>query len=137
MRPARKGFVAVIALVMSISAAAHTPAQDAPTDDPMLEMLEELGYRVTRCGSGQEALNDGPLRTAAMNQPSGIDTDGTVLYFADPEASAIRTADLDPDASVLVPPTVSADRCRAQIWLGVPRTCSSTRNGAKAGIVST
>ena len=35
-----------------------------------------------------------------MNQPSGIDTDGTVLYFADPEASAIRTADLDPAGNV-------------------------------------
>ena len=51
-------------------------------------------------GSGREALIDGPLRQAAMNQPSGIDTDGTVLYFADPEASAIRTADLDPAGEV-------------------------------------
>jgi len=51
-------------------------------------------------GSGREALVDGALREAAMNQPSGIDTDGTVLYFADPEASAIRTADLAPDGEV-------------------------------------
>ncbi len=51
-------------------------------------------------GSGREALTDGPLRQAAMNQPSGIDTDGTLLYFADPEASAIRTADLDPAGDV-------------------------------------
>ncbi|MEB2287150.1 MAG: redoxin domain-containing protein [Anaerolineae bacterium] len=51
-------------------------------------------------GTGREALLDGPLRQAAMNQPSGIDTDGTVLYFADPEASAIRTADLDPAGEV-------------------------------------
>jgi thiol-disulfide isomerase/thioredoxin/sugar lactone lactonase YvrE len=51
-------------------------------------------------GTGREALVDGPLGQAAMNQPSGIDTDGTVLYFADPEASAIRTADLDPTGEV-------------------------------------
>jgi thiol-disulfide isomerase/thioredoxin len=51
-------------------------------------------------GTGQEALTDGKLRESAMNQPSGIDTDGTVLYFADPEASAIRTADLDPNGEV-------------------------------------
>ena len=51
-------------------------------------------------GTGREALTDGKLLESAMNQPSGIDTDGTVLYFADPEASAIRTADLDPDGEV-------------------------------------
>ncbi|MEW6580643.1 MAG: thioredoxin-like domain-containing protein [Chloroflexota bacterium] len=51
-------------------------------------------------GTGREALLDGPLRQSAMNQPSGIDTDGNVLYFADPEASAIRTADLDPNGEV-------------------------------------
>ncbi len=51
-------------------------------------------------GNGREALVDGPLRQASMNQPSGIDTDGEVLYFADAEASAIRTAALDPEGEV-------------------------------------
>jgi len=51
-------------------------------------------------GSGREALLDGRLREAGMNQPSGIDSDGGLLVFADPEASAIRTADLDPDGEV-------------------------------------
>jgi thiol-disulfide isomerase/thioredoxin len=51
-------------------------------------------------GTGREALTDGPLAESAMNQPSGIDTDGTLLYFADPEASAIRTADLNPEGEV-------------------------------------
>ena len=51
-------------------------------------------------GSGKEGLIDGKLKDAAMNQPSGIDSDGSILYFADPEASAIRTADLNPDGSV-------------------------------------
>jgi len=51
-------------------------------------------------GNGREALVDGPLRQASMNQPSGIDTDGALLYFADSEASAIRTAALDPSGQV-------------------------------------
>jgi thiol-disulfide isomerase/thioredoxin len=51
-------------------------------------------------GSGREGLVDGKLREASMNQPSGITTDGTVLYFTDPEASAVRTADLSPDGEV-------------------------------------
>ncbi len=51
-------------------------------------------------GSGREALTDGTLRQAGMNQPSGIDTDGQQLYFADPEASAVRIASLDPEGSV-------------------------------------
>ncbi len=51
-------------------------------------------------GSGREGLVDGKLSEAALAQPSGIDTDGTVLYFTDPEASAVRTADLNPDGEV-------------------------------------
>ncbi len=51
-------------------------------------------------GSGREGLVDGKLRDAAMAQPSGIATDGTRLYVADPEASAIRAADLSPDGEL-------------------------------------
>ncbi len=47
-------------------------------------------------GSGREALLDGPLARAGMAQPSGLTTDGRVLYVADSEASAVRTADLAP-----------------------------------------
>jgi len=47
-------------------------------------------------GSGREALLDGPLHRAGMAQPSGLTTDGKVLYVADSEASAVRTADLAP-----------------------------------------
>jgi hypothetical protein len=45
------------------------------------------------CGTGREALADGSRLEAAMNQPSGIATDGTLLYVADSEASAIRSID--------------------------------------------
>ncbi|MBX6363188.1 MAG: alkyl hydroperoxide reductase [Gemmatimonadetes bacterium] len=45
-------------------------------------------------GSGAEELLDGPGRTAALAQPSGLATDGRRLFFADSEASAIRSASL-------------------------------------------
>lgn len=43
-------------------------------------------------GSGAENIVDGPAQTAQLAQPSGIATDGTWLYFADSEVSAIRRA---------------------------------------------
>ena len=51
-------------------------------------------------GNGREAPIDGPLLTASLDQPSGITTDGRLLYFADSEASAIRSADLNGDGRV-------------------------------------
>ena len=45
-------------------------------------------------GSGREELTDGPLLSSGLNQPSGLATDGSLLYFADSEASAIRAASL-------------------------------------------
>lgn len=54
-------------------------------------------------GSGREGLTDGPFADAELAQPSGIITDGKPggrLYFTDPEASAIRIADLGPAARV-------------------------------------
>ena len=60
----------------------------------------EQGVVSPYAGTGREALQDGALRQAALNQPSGLDTDGTLLYIADSEASAIRTASLDPDGEL-------------------------------------
>jgi len=60
----------------------------------------EQGVVSPYAGTGREALQDGALRRAALNQPSGLDTDGTLLYIADSEASAIRTASLDPDGEL-------------------------------------
>ncbi len=51
-------------------------------------------------GSGQENIVDGPLKEAALAQPSGISGDGSRLYFADSEVSAIRSADLNPKGEV-------------------------------------
>jgi thiol-disulfide isomerase/thioredoxin/sugar lactone lactonase YvrE len=51
-------------------------------------------------GSGREGIDDGSLSKATLAQPSGITTDGKVLYFADAESSAIRTAALDPAGAV-------------------------------------
>lgn len=44
-------------------------------------------------GNGREGLDDGPLAAATFAQPSGLATDGRVLYVADSEASAIRKVD--------------------------------------------
>jgi sugar lactone lactonase YvrE len=45
-------------------------------------------------GNGREGLDDGPLTEATFAQPSGLATDGQVLFVADSEASAIRRVDL-------------------------------------------
>ena len=45
-------------------------------------------------GSGREARLDGPLKSAAFAQPSGLATDGKKLWIADSEISAIRQVDL-------------------------------------------
>jgi DNA-binding beta-propeller fold protein YncE len=45
-------------------------------------------------GTGLENILDGPRLEGALAQPSGICTDGQVLYVADSEVSAIRAIDL-------------------------------------------
>jgi sugar lactone lactonase YvrE len=45
-------------------------------------------------GTGGEDIMDGPHSDALLAQPMGISTDGTRLYFADSESSAIRWADV-------------------------------------------
>lgn len=59
----------------------------------------ETGALERFAGSGDEALVDGPLLEAGLNQPSGLASDGRRLYVADPEASAVRVA--DPEAGTL------------------------------------
>ncbi|MCS7050809.1 MAG: alkyl hydroperoxide reductase, partial [Thermomicrobium sp.] len=44
-------------------------------------------------GSGMEGIQGGPLERAWFAQPSGLTSDGRVLYVACPEASAIRVVD--------------------------------------------
>lgn len=60
----------------------------------------ESGEVVPHAGSGREGIVDASLSTAQLAQPSGIDTNGEILYFADSEVSAIRTASIDPDGEV-------------------------------------
>jgi hypothetical protein len=54
----------------------------------------ETAYIEPYAGSGREDIIDAPRRQAAMAQPSGITTDGTLLYVADSETSAIRSVSL-------------------------------------------
>ncbi len=46
-------------------------------------------------GSGREGIADGPRLAATLAQPSGLATDGTYLYWVDPESSAVRKVPLD------------------------------------------
>jgi len=48
-------------------------------------------------GTGREAGIQGPNRSAAFAQPSGLATDGQVLYVADSEISSIRSLELKSD----------------------------------------
>lgn len=45
-------------------------------------------------GTGREAIVDGPRLDGALAQPSGLATDGQILYVADSEVSAVRAIDL-------------------------------------------
>ena len=57
--------------------------------------LDELTLRATpHAGSGREDIHDGPMRSAALAQPSGIANDRRLLYFVDSETSSVRTADI-------------------------------------------
>lgn len=51
-----------------------------------LESFEAEVY----AGSGREDIIDGARNNAALAQPSGITTDGKIIYFADSEVSAVR-----------------------------------------------
>jgi len=64
------------------------------------KMELKSGELAVHAGSGREARVDGPLRHAALAQPSGLTTDGEKLYFADSEVSAIRMADAESGGQV-------------------------------------
>ena len=51
-------------------------------------------------GSGRENIVDGPRLSAELAQPSGLTTDGTTLYFADSEVSAVRKVPIAGQGSV-------------------------------------
>lgn len=51
-------------------------------------------------GSGEEGIQDGSLTNASFAQSSGLTTDGSHLYVADPEASAVREVGFGPGARV-------------------------------------
>jgi DNA-binding beta-propeller fold protein YncE len=56
----------------------------------------ESGIIAGHAGSGLEDHLDGPLLAAALAQPSGLSSNGNVLFIADSEVSSVRTVDLDP-----------------------------------------
>jgi len=58
------------------------------------------GKLYLHAGSGREELRDGPALRAGLNQPSGLASDGHVLFVADSEASAVRRVDVEPGGAV-------------------------------------
>ena len=60
----------------------------------------ESGVISLFAGSGREELKDGSRLQGGLNQPSGLATDGELLYIADSEASAIRTAEFSEDGQL-------------------------------------
>lgn len=62
--------------------------------DPATESLS------LHAGSGIEELRDGVALMGGLNQPSGLATDGSHLFVADSEASAVRQVDLAPGGNL-------------------------------------
>lgn len=60
----------------------------------------ENGKAERFAGSGKEGILDAQLLYAVFAQPYGITTDGTKLYVADSDVSAIRVLPLDEDGQV-------------------------------------
>src|SRR5262245_57047581 len=60
----------------------------------------KTSYLEPYAGSGREDIIDAPRLQAAMAQPSGITSDGTLLYVADSETSSIRSVSLGIDGVV-------------------------------------
>jgi sugar lactone lactonase YvrE/thiol-disulfide isomerase/thioredoxin len=60
----------------------------------------ESGRIRPHAGTVREGRLDGPLMRADFAQPSGLATDGRLLYIADSENSAIRAAAIDPQGEV-------------------------------------
>ena len=79
-------------------------------------------------GTTVEALRDGPLTEVWMAQPSGlsVSADGTRLWVADSETSALRYVE---DGVLRHRRRAGAVRLRARGRPGRPRRCSSTRWG--------
>lgn len=55
------------------------------------------GIVTLHAGSGPESAEDGPNREATFSQPSGLTTDGKVIYVADSESSTIRAVEVAED----------------------------------------
>lgn len=51
-------------------------------------------------GTGAEGLDDGQRLTATLSQPSGLAAGHGLLYFTDPEASAVRQVSFDLDGQL-------------------------------------
>jgi len=51
-------------------------------------------------GNRREGIDDGPRLNATLAQPSGLASDGTYLYWVDPESSSVRRVPLEANGNV-------------------------------------
>jgi thiol-disulfide isomerase/thioredoxin len=66
-------------------------------------------------GNGAERIVDGDLNRASFAQPSGLASDGNVLYVADSEGSVVRSVGLDGKGQVQ---TFVGPECKDNLFLG-------------------
>lgn len=64
----------------------------------VVDLLHDRAYPYA--GTGEEARRDGPVNEAAFAQPSGLASDGDILYVTDAESNTIRRVALPPANSV-------------------------------------
>jgi thiol-disulfide isomerase/thioredoxin len=64
----------------------------------VLDLTKEILSRYA--GNGREDIVDGSLASSSFAQPSGLTTDGTNLFVADSEVSAVRQVPLDGKSDV-------------------------------------
>jgi thiol-disulfide isomerase/thioredoxin len=66
-------------------------------------------------GNGAERIVDGDLRRASFAQPSGLASDGKLLYVADSEGSVLRSVGLDGKGEVQ---TFIGPECKENLFMG-------------------
>src|SRR5262249_27031146 len=69
-------------------------------------------------GNGRELFVDGPVQRGAFAPPSGLASDGNVLYVADSEGSVIRSVPLGGKGEVQ---TFIGPECRDNLFLGADK----------------
>jgi DNA-binding beta-propeller fold protein YncE len=77
--------------------------------------LDDRAQLAPYAGNGAEMIVDGPFRSSSFAQPSGLASDGKVLYVADSEGSVVRSVGLNGKGAVA---TFIGPECKENLFLG-------------------